>query len=252
MRRDGTATPKLIELLCDLKAQSDDQIEARRICSELVEFNAHDAEAHRRLGDMFLRHKWYDAAYRQYSGLVAMLKDSPSAMLRMAAAAAGMGKTDEALRIERKVASGDGETGPNDPRRIASLSSAAKLALLLSQERKTTKEESLAIERNLKRTQVFSHSAVWVFLIWEDYQIPLDIIIEQNSLPIKAQETITSFDTGLIAADIGRADPDNLIFVVAKQNCKKSRSVPYKIVTVAFEESAFKIRTSEGEATTCR
>ena len=62
-------------------------------------------------------HAWHDAAYRQYKTLTEQQPTDFSAWLRLASAAAGCGRLDEALRLERKVAEAEGTPGPDDPRR---------------------------------------------------------------------------------------------------------------------------------------
>ena len=71
----------------------------------------------RLLGDIFFRYHWYERAYRQYQDLVEMTPDDALAVIRLARAAAGTGRVDEALRILRKVAAGEGRPGADDPRR---------------------------------------------------------------------------------------------------------------------------------------
>ena len=84
-----------------------------RAYSEIVEFAPADPAARQLLGDIYLRHGWYELAYRQYLTLTEYRPDDPAALLRLAAAAAGVGRVDEALRLERKVAWGEGEPGPD-------------------------------------------------------------------------------------------------------------------------------------------
>jgi isocitrate dehydrogenase len=57
-----------------------------------------------------------------------MTPDDALAIIRLARAAAGEGRTDEALRILRKVAAGEGRPGADDPRRFARLHAAVYLA----------------------------------------------------------------------------------------------------------------------------
>jgi hypothetical protein len=249
IRRDGTATPKLLEMLCDLQADKKDITSARRTCSELVEFNPNNSSALERLGDMFLRHGWYKEAYRQYTGLVEMIKETPTAMLRLAAAAAGMGKVDEALRIERKVATGDGEDGPNDPRRIAALHSAARLAALLLTAKNGDETEKTAVERNLKRTQVFTEPSTMAFLIWEDFQTGLSITAKSGGIDLSPSESAASPDTGLAVLDLGRDQPADVTFDVKQQNLGQTRAVSYTLLIVTFDGKAFRIEKKSGTAT---
>ncbi len=257
IRRDGTATPRLLEMLCDLQADRKDVTAARRTCSELVEFNPNNASAMERLGDLFLRRGWYKEAYRQYTALVEMIQETPTALLRLAAAAAGMGKVDEALRIERKVASGDGEEGPNDPRRIAALHSAARLAaLLLSAEAASNKSEKTAVERNLKRTQVFTEPVTLAFLIWEDFQSALTLNAKSGETPLVPSGIVTSPDTGLLVLDLGRDLPADAAFDVKQptaaqggaQGAALTRPVSYTLLIVTYDGKAFRIEEKRGTA----
>jgi Ca-activated chloride channel family protein len=246
LRRDGLASPRVLETLCDLQAGAGRVEEAKRTCSELVEFNAEDPGARQRLGDIFLRHGWYEAAYRQYAGLVAMIAESPFAFLRRAAAAAGMGKVDEALRIERKVASGDGEPGPTDPRRFARLHSAARLARMLLEAREKNNNKNVkAIERSLKQTQVFSAESTVVLLVWEDLQSALSLLPKVGGETYTVSEQVVSPDTGLFMIDIGRTPPKNLDLKVAPNKSQKRR-VPYTLFTISFDGKTFGVEALEG------
>src|SRR5690606_2558783 len=106
--------------------------EAQRIFSEIVEFDANNPRSRALLGDIFLRHGWFERAYRQYEDLVAIQPEDQAAAIRLARAAAGTGRVDEGLRLLRQVAAGEGRPGADDPRRFARLHAAVLLARLLS------------------------------------------------------------------------------------------------------------------------
>jgi Ca-activated chloride channel homolog len=242
LRRDGVAGPMVIEILCDLEAAAGRIDEARRTCSELVEFNADDPQARQRLGDLFLRHGWYNEAYRQYTSLVNMLGDSATSLLRLAAAAAGMGKVDEALRIERKVAAGDGEPGPEDPRRWARLHSAARLAMMLLEAREKKEESKIrAIERSLKRTQVFGAHSTIAILVWEDFGANLVLLpkIGEDQFPVS--QRIISNETGLIMLDLGQITPEELRLFVELEGRPLKRDVQFKLLTLGWDGKEFTI-----------
>ena len=241
LRREGAASPKVLELLCDFEASENRVEAARRTCSELVEFNPEDPKAHERLGDIFLRRGWYAEAYRQYSGLVEMLNDVPYALLRLAAAAAGMGKVDEALRIERKVASGDGEPGPNDPRRIARMHSAARLAQLLLKAKSEGGADREAVARNLKRTQVLSPNTTAVFLVWEDYDVSLGLTATEGSPALSPVETASSPETGLLMLDLGRETVRLDTLQVRVQSLTPRRPVSYVLLLVSFDGKSYSV-----------
>lgn len=78
--------------------------EGARALSEIVEFAPFDPWGRRRLGDLYRAHGFYDAAYREYQGLSWLLPQDEAVMLLLADAAAGLGRSDEALRLTSRVA----------------------------------------------------------------------------------------------------------------------------------------------------
>jgi Ca-activated chloride channel homolog len=247
LRRDELAGPMVLQVLCDLQSEVGLQEEARRTCSELVEFNETDPNARERLGDLFLRHGWYGAAYRQYKTLVIMKEDDPAAWLRLAASAAGMGKVDEALRIERKVASGDGETGPMDPRRFARLHSAVRLAqMIISAKSDEEKDHLKALERSLKRTQNFTEASTFVMLVWEDYETPLQLVATRDKKPYTVSDRVESQGTGLVMLDLGREIPADVELTVKHLSAPPRRSVKFKLVTIAWDGQEFTVAQKAG------
>jgi TonB family protein len=249
LRRDGLATPVTLAILCDLQAEAGLEDEARRSCSELVEFNADDQLARQRLGDLFLRHGWYGAAYRQYRTLVDVLgSNKPSAQLRLAAAAAGMGKVDEALRIERKVSSGDGEPGPADPRRWARLHSAARLSRMILEARAANEADKVkALERSLKRTQVFGAPTKLVVLVWEDLEAVLDLVAEVDKKPFSVSDRVVSPWTGLMMIDVGETPPEELKLSIELRSGELKRAVGFSLITIAWDGKSFTLDEKRGE-----
>ncbi len=167
LRDRGLMTPTLAQQLGDVLVEAKQPEEAQRTYSEVVEFDGASPSSRRLLGDIFLRNGWFDASYRQYKTLTDLDAKAPTAWLRLASAAAGAGRIDEALRIERQVATGEGTPGPNDPRQWAKLWSAARLGRLLEKPEAagTTAE---AISRKLKELSLTSGPAVLVLATWSD------------------------------------------------------------------------------------
>jgi len=94
------------------RERAHDSAEARRTFGELVEFAPEDPETRRLLGDLLRAHGWHDEALRQYQTLADLTPDDPSVLLRMALAAQGTGKVEEAVRSAEKAAqSGSAEAG---------------------------------------------------------------------------------------------------------------------------------------------
>ncbi|MCU0663324.1 MAG: VWA domain-containing protein [Myxococcota bacterium] len=246
LRRDGQATPAVLTILCDLLADSDRIDEARRTCSELVEWSPEDPAARQKLGDLFLRHGWYEEAYRQYESLVAM-SPTPVALLRLAAAAAGQGRIDEALRIERQVASGDGEPGPDDPRRLARLHSAARLAaMILEAKGKNEQDKVKELERSLKRTAVFETPTTIVLFAWEDLEASLSWAALSDDRQLSPLESALSADTGIAMFDLGASLPPKLEFKASLETLLR-RPVPLTVYTIHFDGKTFDIKAAKGQ-----
>ncbi|MGB1015805.1 MAG: hypothetical protein ACPG4T_16835, partial [Nannocystaceae bacterium] len=156
LREQGLMTPLLAQQLGELFARQGDDEQARRVYSEIVEFDPQSAASRRLLGDIFLRHGWFEHAYRQFTDLVSLAGEDQTAVIRVALAAAGAGRTDEARRILRKVASGEGRPGPEDPRRFARLHAAVLLAkLLIEAQAGDSKIPADSVARELGRLQLF-------------------------------------------------------------------------------------------------
>jgi Ca-activated chloride channel homolog len=240
LRRDELAGPLVLGTLCDLQAELGQEGEAKRTCSELVEFNAADPSARERLGDLFLRHGWYEAAYRQYRSLAAMRPDDAGAQLRLAAAAAGMGRVDEALRLQRKVASGDGEPGQGDPRRWARLQSAVRLArMILEAQAKGDAEQVDALERTLKLAYEFDAPMNLVILSWEDFDARLALQAKRGDAEFAVSDRTDAPDAGIAMIDLGRAKPAGVTMNVVLGTTPLRRAVPFTLTSISWDGEKF-------------
>ena len=103
MRADPLADPGVRTAIGEMFLRMDEPDEARRVFSEIVEFAPLDELARRRLGDLYRAHGWHEDAYRQYQTLAEIRPDDPTTLLLLAQAAAGAGRVDEALRLERRL-----------------------------------------------------------------------------------------------------------------------------------------------------
>lgn len=206
LHAEGAATPDVLVVLCDLEAQNGNDLSARRMCSELVEFNFDSAHARRKLGDLFLRHGWYADAYRQYATLVEGSPEDMVAKLRLSIAAAGMGKIDESLRIARNVAVSDGEPGSDDPRRWAALLSIVRLSRMMA-DAQTNKEDNkslqAALERQLRRTGLFSSQKTMELVIWEDLEIPFQLAVKNSEGALPLDSWVDGKAVGIAMVDLG-------------------------------------------------
>lgn len=241
LREDGRASPALMQQIGDLLVAAKRAPEAIRAYSEIVEFSPRDPAARQLLGDIYLRHGWYELAYRQYRTLGAARPDDPLAALRLAAAAAGAGRVDEALRIERKVAGGEGEPGPGDPRRWARLWSASRVArLMLGAEAKESLRQSM--ERALRRLQVLGQPGTMVIVTWEDRDARLTAVVGEG----RAVDRIDASASGLLAIQTTTAQAGALSVEVSRAGGAE-RPVSFQVTVVVFDGRRLAVASQAGK-----
>ncbi|MBZ5711335.1 VIT domain-containing protein [Nannocystis pusilla] len=240
LREQGLMTPVLAQQIGEVFVAHEQVDEAQRIFSEIVEFDADNPQSRALLGDIFLRHGWFERAYRQYEDLVAIRPDDPSASIRLARAAAGAGRVDEALRVLRQVAAGEGRPGADDPRRFARLHAAVLLARLLSTPDAKIPEASVA--RELGRLQLFAGAASWTFLVWDDLGVRLALAADPSA-PL-AGDLADAGATGLFAVQLPAGGGPPL--QVRHQGHTLGRPVSYERITVHFDGKAFKVERESG------
>ena len=247
LRDRGFLTPTLAQQLGDVLAESGDQEEALRTYSEIVEFDGQSAVSRRVLGDIFLRQGWYPAAYRQYKTLTDLDAKNPLAWLRLANAASGAGRVDEALRIDREVAGGEGTPGPNDPRMFARLLSASRLGVLLDKPDPAAGVTIEAVSRKIKELSLFSGPGTLSILTWED----LDAQIVLGTADEKKEQLIgEATDGGVVGLYAVLSAPDSWERVSHAARYKSEilqRKVPYRLVTLIWSGKDFKVTTKKGE-----
>ncbi len=168
LRKDAMTDAEARTAIGEMYLRLEDEAEARRVFSEIVEFAPRDELARRRLGDLYRAHAWFDDAYRQYQTLAEIRPDDPSVFLLLAQAAAGAGRVDEALRLERRLS----ETAqPGDAvgvARTALLWSSVRFATLRKAARDANDDEKLnAVLSEMRRSGVLRASAgLRVALVW--------------------------------------------------------------------------------------
>ncbi|MDC0741181.1 VIT domain-containing protein [Polyangium mundeleinium] len=242
LRDRGFMSPDLALALGDVLAAQGFQDEALRTYSEIVEFDSQSPESRRLLGDVFLRNGWYGAAYRQYKTLTDLpAADAPS-FLRLALAAAGSGRVDEALRLERQVASAEGTPGPRDPRLWARLWAAAHLARLLEGEGKPV-EPGLAegLSRKLKELSLFSGPSALAVLTWEDLDTTLGLVGKEGGVEATLAELSDAASIGISAVELPLGDEARLGFLARFRKASPGREVPVSLHLIAWDGKAFRV-----------
>ena len=247
MRDRGVLTPSLAQQLGDVLADSGDQEEALRTYSEIVEFDGQSALSRRVLGDIFLRQGWYPAAYRQYKTLTDLDGKNPLAWLRLANAAAGAGRVDEALRIDREVSGGEGTPGPNDPRMFARLLSASRLGALLDKPDPAAGVTIEAVSRKIKELSLFSGPGTLSILTWDD----LDAQLVVGTAEEKKEQLIgEATDAGAVGLYSVLSAPDSWERVPHAARYKSEilqRKVPFRLVTLVWSGKDFKVTMKKGD-----
>jgi len=248
LRDRGFATPTLAEQLGDVLAEEHLDDEAMRTYSELVEFDQANAASRRLLGDIYLRHGWYAEAYRQYKGLTTIDARETTDFIRLARAAAGAGRVDEALRIERDVASNAGQPGPNDPRYFARLWSAAHLGFLLDAKNGTgDKPERDAVGRKLKDLHLFAGPGTLALLTWEDLDARLVLASADEKKETLAGDAIDAGSVGLASLMLSPSAWGQNRWAVRFKSDRPDRDVKFTLVTLTWNSDAFSVATQKGE-----
>lgn len=104
LRADPLADARVRTAVGEFWLRQENETEARRVFSEIVEHTPLDPWARRRLGDLYRAHGWADDAYREYGTLARLRPGEGEVLLLLARAAADAQRTDEALRLEQRLA----------------------------------------------------------------------------------------------------------------------------------------------------
>jgi Ca-activated chloride channel family protein len=243
LRDRGFMTPTLAQNLGDVLAEAGETDEALRTYSEIVEFDGQSRDARRLLGDIYLRQGWHAAAYRQYKTLTDLDSKNPLAWLRLANAAAGAGRVDEALHIEREVAGGEGTPGPNDPRVFARLLSASRLATLLASPDPAAGVTPEAIGRKLKELSLFSGPGSLALLGWDDLDAKLVLGAADEKKEMLAGEATDAGVVGLYSV-LGATDATS---AVRYRGDILQRPVRFRVLVLGWDGTKFQVTVKDGK-----
>lgn len=247
----GLMTPSMARELGDILADQGQVDAAVRAYSEIVEFDADSTASRRMLGDIYLAHGWYQPAYSQYQAVTEHEPKNALAWLRLASAAAGAGRVDEALRIERSVAEAEGTPGPDDPRRVARLLSAARLARLLAAPPavaagESGKELADSVTRKLKELQLFRGPGRLVLLTWEDLSADLALSTSKDGVDATIGESSDAATAGLAGMLLG-ADADSVALEARVRSVAPSRAIKLMRHDIRFDGKGFKVEVKAVE-----
>lgn len=162
---DPLADARVRARVAEFFVRQGDRNEARRVLSEIVERAPLDPWARRRLGDLYLAHGFHDDAYREYQTLARLRADDATTLLLLARAASAASRTDEALRLEQRLAEqSDGEVDEGAAA-VARWSTAARLATMKAAARDASARR-LIEDRERSTGARRDPPAIWVALVW--------------------------------------------------------------------------------------
>ena len=232
---DPLADAKVRTEVGEFWLRQDQTDEARRVFSEIVEFAPLDPWARRRLGDVYRANGWADDATREYQALARLRPDDPDVLLLLARSAADAGRTDEALRLESRLAetdSADVESGSSAVARLWSLIRLARMKL--AAEGDATKLGEIA--RRERSTGILRDlPAVFVALTWKH---PDDLPELYVHLPSTPDETpferapLRADDFGIEAARVREWDDEAIKISVRRSERDALRDLDAELLIV--------------------
>jgi Ca-activated chloride channel family protein len=237
MRVDPMADAGVRTAIGELYLRLNDEDDARRTFSEIVEFAPLDELARRRLGDLYRAHGWYDDAYRQYETLATIRPDDPSVFLLLAQAAAGAGRTDEALRLEHRVL----ETAPpgttGGVARTAQLWSSVRFAQL-RQAANGNADQLSALAARMRQSGVLRGAgALRVSLVWEHPDADVALWASHPGLPISRPEDLDA-ELGIEAFDVQEQESGTYTIEVRRTSTDRVATTHARLIAVWNEGHA--------------
>lgn len=212
LRADPLADARTRTAVGEFWLRRENEAEARRVFSEIVERTPYDPWARQRLGDLYRAHDWFDDAYREYHALARLRPDDDGVLLLLARAAAGAGRTDEALRLEQRLAE---SVEPGHLEGIAAVARLWTTTRLASMKADASAEELELLRRRERRTGVLRDPpAVLITLTWPHPEDAPELHLHLPSTPDEVEwerASITAPVYGLEGASIDELAPDESI-----------------------------------------
>ena len=245
LRSDPGADAAVRQAVGEFLMRSSEGAEAARAFSEIVEFAPYDPWGRRRLGNLYLAHGFFDAAYREFQVLGWLVPQDESVLLLLADAAAGLGRFDEALRLSSRVAEA---VGAQNSARGASAWARVLYAIRLAKLRAEAKQKG---DQNLLgqltvrgRSDGLSGYAgkLLVALTWAHPDAGLQLLItppgrlDDKTNPSGERANIQGGSVGLEAQRFDRVEAGDWRFVVYKPSAGKGQGSYRGELTVLFDE----------------
>ncbi len=242
LRHDPRSDAGVRTAIGEMYLRMDQEEEARRVFSEIVEFAPLDELARRRLGDLYRAHGWNEDAYRQYETLLSIRPDSLDALLLLAQAAAGAGRIDEALRLERRLMETSEPGAERGLARVALLWSSVRLAKLRAQAR-GDEERLEALARRTRRSGVLSAAGdLRVTLTWSHPDAQLALYAAHPDTATSTQRLARPLEIapehGVEAFDVPEQEDGAYRFEVRRADASAPTDVSAQLVVVWREGDA--------------
>jgi Ca-activated chloride channel family protein len=254
LRADPMIDAGIRTAIGEMFLRMDDEPEARRVFSEIVEFAPDDGLARRRLGDLYRAHGWFQDAYRQYETLAKIQPDDPSVLLLLAQAAAGAGRLDEALSLEQRVAQTAEPGAAEGVARTALLWSSVHFAMLRKAAKEAHDDDRLrALDSRMRRAGVLRESGdLRVSLVWSHPDANLSLWTSYPGLRLTRPEDIAP-EMGIEAFDVEEQEDGRYGIEVRRPAGRHLTTMQAKLVFVWKEgtpEERIEIRPLTFEGTT--
>lgn len=234
LRADPLADARVRTDVGEFWLRQDDTAEARRVFSELVEHAPLDPWARRRLGDLYRAHGWSDDAYREYGTLGRLRPDDGSVLLLLARAAADAGRTDEALRLEQRLAETADAAVDEGAATFARLWSTVRLA------RMRLASRGADVVRSIRRRERDSGvlrdpPALLVALTWPHPDDAPALRIRHPSTPADVgfePAALRGGAWGIEAARIREREPGDYVFEIRREERDRIRDLRGELLVV--------------------
>ncbi|MCC7537019.1 MAG: AgmX/PglI C-terminal domain-containing protein [Deltaproteobacteria bacterium] len=165
LRGDSLADARVRTKVGEFWLRQENEDEARRVFSEIVETAPLDPWARRRLGDLYRAHGWSQDAYGEYTTLARLRPDDPGVLLLLSRAAADAGRIDEALRLEQRLSESVESGSFEGAAAFARLWTSVRLARLKLDARDAATRAAVA-RRERDTGALRDPPALWAALTW--------------------------------------------------------------------------------------
>jgi Ca-activated chloride channel family protein len=219
--------------------RQENEAEARRVFSEIVEYAPLDPWARRRLGDLYRAHGWHDDAYREYVTLARLRPDDPSVMLFLARAAAGAGRTDEALRLEQELSESVPPNVYQGAAAFARLWTTVRLVRLKAAAETDEMRNAIA-QRERASGSLRDPPALFVALTWAHPDDHPELRLQYPSTPDDEWEPapLRGWAYGIEAIRIREREPGNYQFEVRRVERDEIRDIEAQLLVVIMPGTA--------------